>query len=236
MSRDKLPRLNVCMLLPYRYEPDMLVYPRIKIFSHIIHFGHEVSWVMPSESGDELQQVFLDGIKVYVLPNRHYLPGNTILAKFVNEIVNTFRRMRCILKIFTKEKYDLTFVRGNVFNGLTAVYIKKRYKTPFVFELATPPGWEWESFFKVESKRPKILYYLVAKFDGFVATRLLYKADLILPVSKRLKEELVKEGVPQSKIMPIPEGVDIGAFLNRDGRRITEKYGFYSWCKHFEHV
>lgn len=79
-------KLNICMLLPLRYEPDMLVYPSIEILSYITHFGHKVTWVISSEKDYQPQPFFGEGIKVHTVHYHHYFPGDGILARIVNKI------------------------------------------------------------------------------------------------------------------------------------------------------
>ena len=157
------------MLLPLRYEPDMLVYPRLEIFSYITNFGYEVTWVISSPGDSQPQTILLNGIKVYTIPYHYYSLGTWILARIFNKIIYTFRRMRFILNIFRKEEYDLIFVRNDVFDGLTAAYIKRRHKIPFVFELANPLEQEWESY-KIAREGPLFLYYLITGFSRFLSS------------------------------------------------------------------
>lgn len=223
MSQDSLPQLKVCMLLPYHYEPNMLVYSRVKIFSYITHFGHQVTWVISSPKADRIQQFSLDGIVVYAIPYRRYFPGSSVLAKVFNRIPYALRKMRFALKIFREGKYDIIYARDNVFDGLVAAHIKRVYKALFVFELANPLEQGWEEM-RLGPMKPTLFYYLLAKFNKFTVTHLLHKADLVLPVSKWLKEHLVTEGIEESKIVAVPVGVDIGVFSSRDGKRIAEIY------------
>jgi len=217
-------KLNVCMLFPLLYEPNMRVAPQIGICSYITRFGHEVTWVISSEKDCQPKQFFFSGVKVYVTPYHHYLPGDFILAKIFNHIPYAFKRMRLILKIFREEKYNLIFVREDVFDGLVAAYIiKRKYKVLFVFQLPNPIEQYWETY-EAEPKSPKFLYYLVARFIGFIATRLLHESDLILPISKWLKDHLIEQGIKGSKIMPVSSGVDIEAFLNKEGKDIRKRY------------
>lgn len=216
-------KLNICMLFPLLYEPGMRVSPQIGICSYITRFGHEVTWVISSEKDCQPQQFFFNGVKVYVTPYHHYFPGDFILAKIFNQIPYTFKRMRLVLKIFREEKYNLIFVRDDVFDGLMAAYLKRKYKIPFVFQLPNPLEQWWESF-KIESKTPKFLYHLAGRFTGFVATRLLHRSDLILPTTKWLKRQLVEQGLAESKIMTYPNGVDIEAVSGRSGKDIRKTH------------
>ena len=216
--------LKMCMLLPYpRYSEDMRVPPQIGICSYLTNFGHQVEWVIWSDGHQQVQPFLFNGVRVYTIPYHCYFPGDSLPPKIFNKIPNTVKRMRYTLKIFREREYNLILVRDDVFDGLIATYIKKRYKIPFVFELSNPLEQEWE-YFKIAPKKPKFVYYLVAKLNKFIATRLLHKADLIIPISKWLKMHLVEQGIPESKIMPFSEGIDIEAFRGQDGEVIREKY------------
>jgi glycosyltransferase involved in cell wall biosynthesis len=212
------------MLLPFpRYGENMRVPPQIGICSYLTSFGHEVIWVIWSDDDCQVQQFFYNDVQVYITPQIQYFSGSSIFTKILNKILNTLRRMRFILKIFKEGKYNLIFVRDDVFDGLIAAYIKKRHKVPFVFELSNPLEMEWE-LCKIHNRKPRFLYYSIAKLNKFIATHLLRKADLILPISKWLKGDLVGKGIPESKIVPVPEAVELEAFRERDRVDIREKY------------
>lgn len=222
--KSQLPKIKICMLVPFpRYGANMRVPPQIGICSYLTNFGHQVTWVIWAEVGCQVQPFFFNDVHVYTTPQIQYFPNSSLLGRILNKIPNTLGRMRSILKIFKEGKYDLIFVRDDVFDGLIAAYIKRRYKVPFVFELSNPLEQEWEGF-KTEPIKPKFVYYSIARLNKFIATRLLYKADLILPTTKWFKEHLVEQGVPESKLMPYPNGVDIESFLNKDRAVAREKY------------
>ncbi len=66
-------KLNICMLLPIRYGPNMRVNPQIGIASYLVNFGHEITWILSAESGRKTQVVAFNGIKVFAAPYSHYL-------------------------------------------------------------------------------------------------------------------------------------------------------------------
>lgn len=165
-----------------------------------------------------------NGVSVYATPYISHLKESSLLAKILRRILNVLRRMRFIQKIVKEGKYNLVFIKdGEVFDGLLATYIKRRYKIPFVFYLSSSLEQNWE-IFKIDSLKPKFLYYLIAKFTTLVKMHTMHKADLILPTTKWCGEELAKKGIPISKMMPYPESADIAAFANKDGRNIRGKY------------
>lgn len=218
-------RLNICMLLPVpRYGEDMRACPQTGICSYLTNFGHQVSWVIWSDGKQQVQPFLFNDATVYVTPEIHYLPASFPTGKTLNRILNAVKRIRYILRIFKQGNCNLIFVRSDVFDGLIAAYVKRRHKVPFVFELSSPLEQAWE-IHKIEAGKPRVLYYLSDKFTRFLANRLLREADLVLPTSKWLKEHLVEQGIPQAKMMPYPNGVDIQAFSDKDGKGIRQEYG-----------
>ena len=133
--------------------------------------------------------------------------------------------MRLILSIFREGKYDLILVRDDVFSGLIATYLKRRYKIPFVFELTDPLEQEWEMC-QIKQFRPLFWYYLRSRFKKWLSLRLLHQADLVLPISKWLKDDLIKnKGISESKIMVLPEGANSKLFFHREREEeVVEKY------------
>lgn len=216
-------KLNICMLLPLSYEPNMRVMPQIGIGSYLTNFGHDVTWVIFPGKDHRAQSFSFNDVHVYVAPRLKYLHGSSIWVKILRKIPNTLKRMGFILKIIKTGKYNVIFVREDVFDGLIATYIKKRHKILFVFELVNPLEQEWESY-KIKPKKPRFLYYLIARFNALAVVYIMKRADLVLPTTRWFEEGLTRKGVLKSKLMPYPNGVDTSSFLNRDGKAIREKY------------
>jgi glycosyltransferase involved in cell wall biosynthesis len=213
------------MLLPVpHYGENMQVPPQIGICSHLTNFGHQVSWVLWSDSKQQAQPFSLGNVRIYATPEIHYLPTRFLPGRILNKIPNTIKRTRYILKIFKEGNYNLIFVRDDVFDGLLAAYIRRKHKVPFVLQLSNPVEQTWEHY-KTKAKKYRVLYYMIDRFSRFLANRLLREADLILPISKWLKEHLARQGIPEMKIMPCPSGVDIQAFCDKSGKGLREKYG-----------
>lgn len=216
-------KLNICMLLPLHYEPNMEVRPQIGIGSYMANFGHKVTWVISSEKTKSIQQFPFNNVYIYTVPYIQYLNESGIFAKIFNKMADAIRRMRSIPGIFREGRYNLIFVRDDIFDGLIAAYLKKKYNVPFVFELSNPLDQEWKTY-RLEFKKPKFLYYLIAKFNALITVYILKKADLILPTTRWFEEGLTKKGIPRLNLMPYPNGVDIESFSNKDGKNIVEEY------------
>lgn len=220
-----IQKLNICMLLPLRYGPNMRVNPQVGIASYLTNFGHKVIWIISSANSRRTQQFSLNGVSVHASPYIPFLSETSLLGKVFNLIPATFKKVCLTLKVFTKAKYDLIFVRDDTLDGLLATYIKRRYKIPFVYELSNPLEQVSDIYkHKIETAQPRPLYYLIARFNTIISIYIAKKADLILPTTRWFEEGLIKKRISASKLMPYPNGVDIESFLNKDGKGVREKY------------
>jgi len=216
-------KLNICMLIPIRYGPNMRVNPQIGIFSHLSHFGHEITWILSSENSRITQKIARDGIRIYAAPYIHYLNEHSRLAKVINLIPATFKKVRLALKVFRENDYDLIFIREDTFDGLLGVYLRRKYKIPLVYELTDPLEQEWEGS-KIEGDSPLFLWYLMAKIKASLKIYIMKKADLVLPTTRWFEEGLAEKGISKSKLLSFPNGVDPEYFSKKDGKSIREKY------------
>lgn len=211
-------KVNICMLLGLRYGEEMLIYPRIMIASYITNFGHDVTWILSSEEIKEVLETTFNDVRVFIVPCG-YKGG---LLKVVTKALYAFRRMRFVFKNFRQKRYNMVLAREGVFDGLLALYIKRRYKVPFVFEMANPIGQTWE-FYKFYSKR-KYFWYFISKIEAYLIMHILHRADLVLSVSKWCLEDFANKGIKRSKMMTLLMGIDPNRFINADGKEISGRY------------
>ncbi|MFC1915784.1 glycosyltransferase family 4 protein [Chloroflexota bacterium] len=210
------------MLLPLRY-PNMEVRPQISISSYLTNFGHKVTWVISSEKTRSIQQFLFNDVYVHVIPYVQHLSESRVFAKIFNRMIHTLRRMRAIPRIFAEGEYNLILVRDDVFDGLIAAYLKRKHNVPFVFALSNPLEQEWEAY-KIDSKKPKLLYWTIAKFNALIAVYVMKKADLILPTTQWFEEGLTRKGISKTKLMPYPSGVDMESFSDKEEKKIVREY------------
>jgi glycosyltransferase involved in cell wall biosynthesis len=222
---DMKSKLDLCMLLnlPYIAGPIELGPANRKgVTTYLTNFGHKVTWVVPGENTNNLQQFHSGSICVFATPYRWFFSNTSSIAKVLNIAINAPKRLRCILKIFKQGKYNLIYVKGSILDGLMAIYIKRKYGIPFIFD-SEPPGLQWE-IYKMKWRRLKFLPYLVAKIQDSLTTYTMKKADLITPSSKWFGEMLAQKGISKHRLMPYPNGVDVAVFSNKDRKDIREKF------------
>ena len=211
-------KINICMLLGYRYNPKMQIPPDVKIPSYITNFGHDVTWILSSEEIKETLETSFNAVHIFVVPCK-YSKG---FLHIFSIVLYALRRKKNVSKNFKQKKYNMVFVRGYVFDGLLALYLKRRYKVPFVFEMENPIEQSYETH-KFYSKH-KYFWYFISKIESHLRIYLLRKADLVLPVGRFMEAYLAKKGIERSKMMNLPHGVNLNRFLNASGGAIRKRY------------
>ncbi len=209
------------------YEPDTpldskwRIDPQVEVFAYLANFGHHVVWVIPSEVDRRVEPFFFRGAHVYVTP---CLQGTSLLRKIIKKVPNFLREMRLALRVVKEENCNIILTRDcEDVVTLIGAWIKRRYGIPWVFQIVNPPEMGRE-IAKIEGRKPMFVYHLIASMQILVKALAMKKADLFLPTSRRFKEQMVEQGISESKIMPYPNGVDMNLFSNRDGAAIRSKY------------
>lgn len=212
-------KLNICLVHEDIYNPDMPARPAItEIYGCFFPlFGHKVTWVTPSnKENNKLEKIFFNNVRVYVVPFSFAL---SLPRKIFNFFSNYIKEYRLLTKIFKEERFDLIQVRNNVFCSLIALYIKKKYDIPFVFQYSFPKG-------RYKTKIVKKRYFsCIGIFESYLTIFILRKADFIFPISKWMERELLQAGIPKSKMMALPLGVNPKVFSTlKNGAKIRKKY------------
>jgi glycosyltransferase involved in cell wall biosynthesis len=200
----------------------MRVNPQIGIASYLVNFGHEVTWILFSENCPTTKRDTYHGIDVYATPNVRYLSETSALGKGFNLIPAILRKLRITLQVIREGEYDLLFVREDTVDGLVGTYIKRKHKIPLVYERTDPLEQEAAGY-RIESRKPLLLWLMMAKIKAWLKIYTMRRADLVLPTTRWSEEELAKQGIPESKLMPFPNGVDMDSLSNKKGRDIRKK-------------
>jgi glycosyltransferase involved in cell wall biosynthesis len=204
-------KLKLCLILPEPYNPDMPAWPSMmEVYGERLpRFGHKVTWIVPSPGKTKkIQEEFFKKVHIYTIP---YPGSRFLLMRIFNRVVFNFREIKLILRILKRERFDIIQVRAGVFNGLLGMYIRKRYKIPFVFQYL-PNDKIAQEMYKMRIGKNRHLKYLKGKLDEFLINRIIKEADIVLSQSKCMKEELVKRGAPDSRIEIFPLGANINLF------------------------
>ncbi|MGB9774303.1 MAG: glycosyltransferase family 4 protein, partial [Bacteroidota bacterium] len=126
-----------------------------------------------------------------------------------------FRLARKSRRIFRKEKPDLIYQRHSVLN-FSGALLSQWWGAPLVLEVNGSEVWVKEHWSRLVLKGIARAYEQIA----FSA------AHLIVVVSEALREQLIKLGVPEQKILVNPNGVDLEEFRpDIDGSGVRKQFG-----------
>ena len=215
-------KLNICMLLYKCYDPDMPARPAVReIYGNCFpNMGHKVTWIMPAQTSQkEIQGVPFGDVRIFTIP---YHTSSFLPKKVFAQLVFLWKEVKLASRVIRREGCNIIQVRNGVFEGLLSIYLKRKYEIPFIFQYSFPLT--EESLTKYDPSLGKF-FYLMGKFQRLVLPFIMHKADLIFPISERMMEDLVNNGIPKAKMMPLPLGVNTELFSPAvAGDRIRTRY------------
>jgi len=227
LTKMDRPKLKICMLLPDFYGPSMPTSPKIREIygNRLPHWGHEVTWIVADDRNtEEIKKETFKNVRIFAV---HYHISSFLPKQFLAALLFVWKRKRLVGKIVKKaEKGGIIQVYASTFEsileGMLAIYLKRKSKIPFVFYYSFPIA--EASLWKHRSGSSKI-YYLIGKLEQLLLNFIMRRADLILPTSNRMMENLADAGLPKTKMIPLPSGVNAKLFSpSFDVEKIRTKY------------
>jgi PEP-CTERM/exosortase A-associated glycosyltransferase len=124
--------------------------------------------------------------------------------------LNMVRRYRrFVAEVAKRERPAIIHAHSSYTNGLAAKYASQHLGLPFVYELRTLWG---ESAVVEDGWDPKSLRYkMVWKLELGV----MRKANIVVAISKGIRDAIVERGIDPEKVMIVPNGVDTAVFAPR---------------------
>lgn len=209
------------MLHTAEYDP---AYPArteiIELYANIFpQLGHNITWINHGNTNEILKRKFKD-VNIYVVPSIPYIKLKSFLKKGFNIITHSLIKFKLIKELIKNSNIDIIQTRDNVFDGLIALRIRKKYNIPFVFQI---------NFVQVETNleynKKSFLLTLYKKFAQVMLNYILKKADLIFPISTYMQNYLKKKKIEEEKILVLPMGVNPKTFSpNQKTEKIRSKY------------
>ncbi len=214
-------KLNILLLNTSKYDP---AYPArteiIEIYGNKFpQFGHNITWVNPGNTNEILKRKFKD-VNIYVVPSVPYTVSKSFLKKGFNIITHNLIKIKLVKELIKISNIDIIQTRDNVFDGLIALKIRKKYNIPFVYQL---------NFIQLETnldyRNKSVLLTLYKKFFLVILNYILKKADVILTISTYMQNYLKKKKIEAQKIFTLPMGVNSKNFYpNQKNEKLRSKY------------
>ena len=153
--------------------------------------------------GATAQEEEVDGLHFY-----RTFDGQSPLGKL--PIFNQLHVIRTLEKrigeVIEKENPDVLHAHSPALNGLAALRAGKKYGLPVVYECRA--FWEDAAVDHGTSKEGGVRYRLTRALE----TRVFRRASAVTTICEGLRQDIVRRGVPESRVTVIPNAVDIEAF------------------------
>lgn len=211
-------KLRLCLVHLDAYTPEMPARPAVtEIYgTYMPSLGHDVVWISSSKNNQNVTKEMYNQVTVYTIP---YIYSQKISTKAFNFFRHYYLKYKVMSQILNDNHFDIIQVRNDVFSALISLCFKKKYDIPFVFQYSFP-----KKSFSLQ-KSVSWYSYCFDVLQNRVQFYILKKADLILPISKWMKIELIKQGIPKFKMVPLPMGVNPESFpLNIENSNFKQKY------------
>lgn len=204
--------LHICLILSTIFSFDMPARPAIiEIYlNNLPKYGHKIIWITNiSNSDNKIESFNYNEIKIIGIPVKI---RNATLLKDFDSGLRYVKKFFLINKILKNERCDILQVRNSLIDGIIALFFKKIYNIKVVFQYSFPVRFDENSCKSWILKRQ--LKYV------------LDNSDLIFPISKWMKNDLINKGVPESKIFALPMGINPIMFSAQiQDTEFREKFG-----------
>ena len=162
--------------------------------------------------------------------------STSLLSKipFVNYLVHINHLAKRIEKAVLSDKPDLIQTHSPMFNALAAIKVGKKYNIPVTYEVRAL--WEDAAVDTGKTKEGSLKYKIIKAIEQ----RAFEKADAVSCICQGLKQDLIKRGIPESKLYVTPNAVDIDNFkpsiqrdpeleqsLNLSGKKVVAFVGTF---------
>jgi PEP-CTERM/exosortase A-associated glycosyltransferase len=119
------------------------------------------------------------------------------------------RLYRDIVRIGRKESVNVVHAHSPVLCGLPAWAAARRLGRPFVYEVRAL--WEDAAVDQEKTTERGGRYALTRALETFILRR----ADRIVVICEGLKRDIARRGIPERKLVVVPNGVDVSVFAPR---------------------
>jgi PEP-CTERM/exosortase A-associated glycosyltransferase len=145
----------------------------------------------------------IDGIHFYRTRTKF-----SILDKIpiINQICVVTSLIKKLKKILPEIKPDILHAHSPCLNGLAALYIRKKFSIPVVYEMRA--SWEDAAVSHGTAKEGNLRYRISRAIETYTQK----KADHITTICDGLKKDIMSRSISDHKITVIPNAVDVKEF------------------------
>lgn len=140
------------------------------------------------------------------------------IGSYLRRLAMLARYRRAVMRIAQREQVDIIHAHSSYANAHAAAPAARRLGIPLIYEVRTLWG---ESAVVEDGWRAGSWRYRLIWHFELSAMR---KADLVIPIARGIRDELIARGIPAEKLQIVPNGVDSSKFIPAppDMRRAEE--------------
>ena len=141
-------------------------------------------------------------------------------VRMLKDVRLIWRLYRDIMRLARERAVDLIHAHSPALCGAAGWLAARRLRRPFVYEVRAL--WEDTAVDQGKTTEQSLRYRGTRALETFVLRR----ADRVVVICEGLKREVVRRGLPASKIVVVPNGVDTRRFAPRGKQReVLDRYG-----------
>jgi glycogen synthase len=128
------------------------------------------------------------------------------LASYFVRMRMVSRYRKAVMQVARRERPDVIHAHSSYANLYAAVPAARELGVPLIYEVRTL--WGESAVIENGLRRNSLKHRLVWRFELGAMRR----ADLVVPIARGIRDELVRRGIPSEKLKIVPNGVDSSHF------------------------
>ena len=166
--------------------------------------GYQITWIMRrSRSAPMQSKVEWNGTPVYLLSKdtARWWTRPLIWVSWA------YQSYKFACAIYRQSPIDIVQVRNELTSAIVPLILRKKWGIPLVYQLSFP-AIDGDQRLPTTNRVTGLFRSKASWLGRSFQWWLLRQADLILAISDQMRTELVEKGLPESRVMSFPLGVD----------------------------
>lgn len=177
-----------------------------EVYSKILGVrGHNIIFVMqPTTSQDRIEIREWNASKVYLIPATAHSSRGSLSR---NEILKLRGQAR-VFDLLRNEPLDMIQVRNELSSSIIAIRESQRRKIPFVFRCSYYRPEAHFDAWQLGLVKWGFIKSMKWRVDLWLRRWVMQQAALVLAMSEAMRQDLVKQGIPEDKMISLSLGFD----------------------------
>ena len=213
MQLSDAPKLNILMLNGDTNQNIPLRTERAEVYGrYLVNSGHKIIVIPFLTSSTQWSKFTWNNIDFYPLP-----------------LMSGIFRIKFIQKLIKRNDINIVQACDSGIQGIMALLVSRKNKILLAYQ-CTWPQWEMMNYlFNNKMKYLKIKYWKF-RIDSYLQIQVMQQADIVFSVSTYIKNDLIKKGVKEKKIILFEDGFSPITFASTiSGEEIKVKFNLVGY-------